>query len=432
MSTPVALDISALPGPDTIAWRTLPNGLTLLARENFVSPAIFVAGFLRVGAQDEPAELAGLASLTATLLTRGTRTRSYDEINERVESVGASLRVVSATHTTTFSMKGLAEDVVPLLDVLSDILRSPTFPEEHVERVKQQHLTALREREHNTRARATLAFSEHAYPPGHPYHTPTAGHIHTVEPITRDDIMRFFEAHYEPRGGAVVIVGAISAEEALNVLEHTFGTWEPKPDRARVPVPPASPPGTTVKVAVSVPGKAQSDIVVGAPAMPITHSDYLPATVANTVLGVFGLMGRLGKNVRDREGLAYYAHSVLHRSPLNAPWYAVAGVAPEMVERAVTLIQGEIRRLGEELVPEEELTDNKSYMVGSLPLRLETNEGMASAILDLVRYDVGLDYLQRLPERIWNVDAEAVRRVTATYLRPEACVVAVAGPPQPK
>ncbi len=430
MHTSPSPSAHTLPGPDTIAHRTLPNGMTLLARENFVSQAVFVAGFLRAGAQDEPAELAGLASLTAALLTRGTRAHSYDEINERVESVGASLRVVGATHTTTFSVKGLAEDVVPLLDLLFEVLSAPTFPEEHVARVKQQRLTALREREHDTGAQATLAFFERAYPPGHPYHTPTSGHVHTVEPITRDDLVRFFETHYEPRGGAVVMVGAMPADRALDVLERTFGAWEPKTNRTRAPIPEVPSTRPSEEVVVPVAGKSQSDIVVGAPAMPVTHPDYLPASVANAVLGVFGLMGRLGKNVRDREGLAYYAHSVLRRSPVSAPWYAVAGVAPEMVERAVALIRDEIRRLGEELVPDEELDDNKSYIVGSLPLRLETNEGMASAILDLVRYDLGLDYLQRLPERIWSVDAEAVRRVAATYLRPESCVVAVAGPPR--
>ncbi len=430
MDAPVPVDVRTLPGPETIALRQLPNGLTLLARENFASPAVFVAGFIRVGSQDEAPEQAGLASLVASLLTRGTRSFTYEEINERVESVGASLRVSGGTHTTTFTLKSLAEDAPPLLELLADILRAPTFPDEHVQRVKRQRLTVLKEREHNTQAMAMLAFYEHAYPPEHPYHRPTSGHVSTVEPLTRDDMVRFFETHYEPCGGAVVLVGAMPADEALDVLERTFGEWENRPGRTRPPVPQVALPLAPDEVFRPVPDKSQSDIVLGAPAMPVKHPDYLPAVVANSILGVFGLMGRLGESVRDEEGLAYYARSVLQRSPSNSPWYAVAGVAPDQVERAVELIRGEMRRLGDELVPDDELDDNKSFIVGSLPLRLETNEGVAMAILDMVRYDLGLDYVQRFPERVFEVDAEAVRRVAATYLRPDACVVAVSGPPE--
>ncbi|RME11919.1 MAG: insulinase family protein, partial [Ardenticatenia bacterium] len=173
--------------------------------------------------------------------------------------------------------------------------------------------------------------------------------------------------------------------------------------------------------------------VLGVPALSANDPDYVPAQVANSILGVFGLMGRLGESVRDEKGLAYYAYSSLGRAkaPIKAPWMAVAGVAPENVQLAVETTLAEIRRMVDERVPEDELTDNKLYLIGALPLQLETNEGMAGAIKNMVYYDLGLDYLQRLPERIWRVEAEDVQRVVQTYLAHGRHVLSIAGPRSP-
>lgn len=422
------LDPSSLPGPDDIAIRRLPNGLTLLARENFVTPAVYVAGYIRVGSRDESPDQAGLANLTAMLVTRGTESHSYDELNECIEGVGASLNVSSGTHTTNFNVKSLAEDTPTLLNLLADVLREPNFPEDQFERVKERRLTSLRERDHNPQSVASLLFSEQAYPEGHPYHTPNTGYVETVTPLRRRQLVEFFHEHYEPRNGAVAIVGAVPADDGLDLLEDTFGGWENISERQRKAIPQVERPTEVIRVTKEVTGKSQSEIVLGAPAMRAYHRDYLAGVLANSVLGVFGLMGRLGESVRDEQGLAYYARSALQRAPQPAPWYARAGVAPENVEQAIQTIKDEIERLGTEPVPDNELSDNKSYLTGSLPLRLETNEGVASAILNMIRYDLGLDYLQRFSDIVWELTAEDVKRVTATYLRPDACVIAVAGP----
>lgn len=420
----------ALPGPDDTVVRTLPNGLTILARENFTSPAVVVAGLLQAGSQDETAAQAGLASMAASMLMRGTERRSFDDINEEIEGIGASLSVAGGTHTTRFSFKGLSEDFSTLLDVLADVLRRPTFPPDHLERVRAQRLTGLRERDNNTRSVAERLFHEMAYPEGHPYRTPVDGLIETVEAMTREDLVAFYERNYEPRGAIVVIVGAIPAEEAIAQVEQAFGDWAALEGRSRPEMPPVSPPAEAVRQFRPVPGKTQSDVVIGVPAVPRTHPDYLPAYLANTVLGVFGLMGRLGESVRDEQGLAYYAHSTLDASVGPGAWSASAGVSPDKVDQAVTTILQEFSRLGQEPVPDEELADSKSFLTGSLPLRLETNEGVARALLDIVFYDLGLDYLARYSDLINAIPPSEIRRVAATYLDPESYVLAVAGPPQ--
>lgn len=420
----------SLPGPDDTVVRTLPNGLTILARENFSSPAVVVSGLLRAGAQDESADRAGLASMVAAMLMRGTERRSFDEINETIEGVGGSLAVAAGVHTTRFNFKGLAEDFSTLLDVLADVLRHPTFPADHLERVRAQRLTVLRERENNTQSVAERLFHELAYPETHPYHTPPDGTIESVQALAREDIVRFYERNYEPRDAIIVVVGAIPAAEAIAQVERAFQDWPVLEERSRPEMPPVDRPGEPVRSFRPVPGKTQSDIVIGAPAMPLKHPDYLPAYVANTVLGVFGLMGRLGESVRDEQGLAYYARSSLDRAVGPGAWAASAGVAPDKVDQAVETILKEFARLGQEPVPEEELADSKSFLTGSLPLRLETNEGVARALLDIMFYDLGLDYLQRYADLINAIGPAEVQRVAATYLDPSAYVLAVAGPPR--
>lgn len=420
----------ALPGPDDTTVHRLPNGLTVYARENFSSPAVVAQGYFLAGSQDEPDAQKGLASLVAAMLMRGTTSRTFHEINETVEDVGATLSISGGTHTTRFGLKGLAEDFSMLLAVAADALRHPTFPAEQWERVRTQRLTGLRERENNTQSVADRLFHEALYPQGHPYRLPSSGLVETVEALTRDDLVAFHRANYEPQGGVIVVVGAISAASAIAQVEACFGDWQNVAGRERAPLPRLDSATPAVEVARVVPGKTQSDLILGSRIVPRDHPDYLPIYLANTVLGVFGLMGRLGESVRDTQGLAYYARSSVDATLGTGAWRASAGVAPEKVAQAVATIRAEFRRLADEPVPAEELADNKSYLTGSLPLRLETNEGVARALIDIAFFDLGLDYLQRYSGLIEAISASELQRVAATYLKPDALVLAVAGPGQ--
>ncbi len=423
------MNVQSLPGPDDIALRRLDNGILLAARENFVSPAVVVSGLLEVGSMDEPAARAGLASMVASLLTRGTTRRGYDEWNESIESVGGSVGVGGRTHTTAASAKSLAEDFPMILDLLVETLRHPAFPEEHLERVRQQRITSLHERENNTRAVAHLRFYESAFPPGHPYHGSSSGYPDTIAAITRDDLVDFHRAYYGPTDAIFVVVGAMPAQAALDQLEAMLGDWEPLPHaRGKQHAPPVAPPEEPIATFGGLPGKTQSDIIYGVLTIPRTHPDYLTLQLANTVLGVFGMMGRIGKSVREAQGLAYSARSSLDGTLGPSAWSATAGVAPDKVEQAVASIRAEWLRLGEELVSEAELDDSKTLTTGSLPLRLETNEGVARSLLDILYNDLGLDYLQRYSELIHAISAGEVRRVSQQYFDPARTILSVAGP----
>ncbi len=417
---------SALPGPQDVLRTTLPNGITVLARENWSAPSIVLEGYLQVGNLDEPADLTGLASYTSSLLSRGTHRRSFTEISETVEAVGASIGFGADRYTTSFSTKSLAEDLDLVLDVLSDELRRPAFPVDHIEKVRGLRMTAIAERENDTRQMASMAFRELAYG-DHPLGRNLLGTRQTNAAIRRDALVEFYETFYRPQGMVIAVVGAIPADEAVARVTAAFGDWGgDRPARAALP---SIPPLEGVRERrVSMPEKSQSDIIMGWPAMRRLDPDFDKARLANTVLGVFGMMGRLGTNVRERQGMAYYAYSQLAANRQSGMWLAIAGVNPANVERAIGSMLDEVHRLADERTPEDELADCKRYLTGSLPLQLETNDGVASILVDIEWHGLGLDYVQRYTGIIEGLTADDVQQAAQKYLGTGRYVLAVAGP----
>ena len=417
-----------LPGPHDITRRELPNGIVVLVRENHHAPSVVVSGSLMAGSLFEAPETNGLAAFTAAMLLRGTQTRDFAAIHETLESNGASLNFSAGRHTVGFSGKSLAEDLPMLADLLADALRRPTFPVEYVERVRGQIVTGLKAREQHTRHVAARLFRELLYPAEHPYHYLPAGRVETVQPLTRAQIVDFHRTHYGPRGMFVVVVGAVETEAAIAQIEQALGDWQ----NTAQPEPPALPPvlpleGVREQTHV-MRDKSQADLVLGVAGPPRNAPDWMAASLANNIFGVFGMYGRIGDVVREKGGMAYYSFSRLDGGMGPGPWRVIAGVNPANIEPAVAAIRGEIRRLTEEPVGEEELADNQSYFVGHLPLQLESNEGVAGAIATMERYGLGLDYLLRYADEVRAVTRDDVLEAARRYWHPDRYALAIAGP----
>jgi zinc protease len=418
----------ALPGPHDIVRETLPNGITVLVRENFSNQSVVINGSLLAGSVFEGAPQAGMAAFTASALMRGTKRRDFDTLHESLEGIGASLGIGGDVHSVGFGGKALGEDLFVLLDILSDALRNPAFPTDQTERLRGEILTGLRIRAQDTRAVAGEAFRKLAYPPEHPYSRSASGEIASVSALTLDDLRTFHAKHYGPNGMILVIVGAVKAAEALDLVRRIFGDWT-NPDQPEQPSLPAAPRlAEAAKKVEFVPGKTQSDIVVGWPGPSRFAPDFQAANLANNILGVFGMMGRLGKNVREDQGLAYYSYSRLRGGEGPGPWSVAAGVNPANVGRAVESILKEIDGIAGALVSEADLADNQANFTGRLPLTVESNEGVAAAILNMETYHLGLDYLQRYTDIINSITREEVLRAAQRYLSPSAYALAVAGP----
>ncbi len=418
---------NSIPGPDSIHRHVLDNGITVLVYENMDSGTVSIEGLVWAGAVNENRGNAGLANFTADLLMRGTHKRSFDEIFEELESAGAGVSFGGARHTSGFSGHSLVEDFDLILDVIDESLRRPTFPAEQIERLRGQIVTGLQMRANNTRQMAWLSYYETAYQ-GHPYSRAVGGYLDSIGNMNRADIVDFYDRYYGPRNMIIGVVGAISADDVLRKLEPVFGGWRNDHQQITALSPDIERPIGLQRRYVPMPEKHQADIVLGLPGPRRSAPDYLDASVMNTILGVFGMMGRIGQNVREEQGLAYYASSRLEGGLGPGSWNASAGVAPDKVEQTIESIRHEIRRMIDEPVTAEELADSLAYRTGSLPMSLETNSGLVDIITDMELYGLGLDYLHRYKDEINAITVERIQNAAQKYLSADDLVIAVSGP----
>ncbi len=416
------------PGSETIHRVALPNGIVTLVYQNAAVQSVVIDGCLRAGALGETREKAGLASFTADMLLRGSEKYSYQETFEELESVGAALNISGNRHITDFSGRCLAEDLPLLLDILSSSLRQPSFSETQIEQIRGEILTSLQMRANDTGRMASLAFRELLYRE-HPYGRSVDGYEETIGGIQRSDLSTFHRRFYGPEEMIITIVGAIEPAIAVAYIEDFFGDW--KTEQEALPqAPPAARPQETRRIFVPVRDKSQSNIILGLPGPLRSASDYLEASMANTILGVFGMMGRLGQNVREKQGLAYTIFSQLSGGLGPAPWIIGTGVAPENVDRVIEAILTEVKRLQTEPIPVNELADCQAYRSGLLPVSLETNGAIASVISDIELDQLGIDYLHQLPGRLMAMTPESVQAAAIKYLSTEQIAISIAGPNQ--
>jgi zinc protease len=419
---------SAPIGPHTIQRFNLSNGIKLIVQENHVSPSVVVHGHLWAGSINDPPEKMGLGHFTAASVRRGTTTRTFQEINELTESLGANVFVSGGRHLTSFGGKSLSEDFGLLIDVLSDVLLNPAFPQGEVDKVRGQIITGLKELENDTRGLANREFRQLLYTNEHPYGRPGDGTLDSVPRIRRDDLEHFYQAHYRPQGATLVVVGDVEAKTVQDALESAIGDWQPAGDAPAFEVPETQPLTERRRHVRTMTNKTQADIVLGTVGPARAAQEYYAARLGDLILGHLGLMGRLGESVRDQRGLAYYAYSGLEAGLGRGPWSVRAGVSPANVEQAIDSILAEIIRLRDEPVTDQELEDGQDYLTGSLPLRLETNEGIAGTLLDMDLHQLGDDYIIRYPDIVRAITKEQIQVAAQKYLDPEQYALVIVGP----
>ncbi|MGC8856916.1 MAG: M16 family metallopeptidase [Anaerolineae bacterium] len=418
----------SLPGPQDVLRQVLPNGIIVLARANFNSPSVLISGYLSAGSVLEPDDKAGLADFVATALMRGTEKHSFDDLFNELETVGASLGFDAGAHTTTFSGRALAEDLSLLLNLLAEVLRQPTFPDDEVEKLRAQWLAGLAIRAQDTAEMADLIFDQVIYA-GHPFGRPIDGFPETIMAITRQDLLDFHRRFYRPQGMVIAIVGGIEPKKAVDAVHRALGGWQAEgPGDEPPPLPLIEPLKQTVRRHHVIPGKSQSDIVIGTLGPRRKDPEYLAAALGNSVLGQFGMMGRIGEVVREKAGLAYYAYSSLNAAVAAGSWQVNAGVNPKKVKKAIDLILVELRRFVKDGVTAEELADSQANFIGRLPLSMESNAGVAGALLNIERFDLGLDYYLRYPALVRAVTPDEVLAVAQKYIDLTRLAVVVAGP----
>jgi len=416
----------SFPGPDDIHYLKTANGITILGRENRNSPSVVMSGYIPAGSLFDPDPQLGLADFTAMMLTRGTVSRDFQSLHDALESAGANLGFSASAHTTSFNGRCLSEDLPLLLDILADCLRNPTFPSVQAERLRAQLLTALSIRAQDTTEMASLTFDQLLFD-GHPYSRPEDGYIETIHSITVQHMKEFHQRHYGPAGMVISLVGEINPDRAADLVKEKLGEWQNPNAPETVVLPPFKPLTRNKSRHVHIRDKSQSDIVIGSAGPRRLDPEFMPTTLGNSILGQFGMMGRIGEAVREKSGLAYYAYSSINVGIGPGSWEVSAGVNPVNIRKAINLIKKELVDFYDKGVSQVELEDSQANFIGRLPLSLESNAGVAAALLNIERYGLGLDYYLRYSELVRSVTRDQVLAAFRKFINPDKLAVAIAG-----
>jgi zinc protease len=401
----------------------LPNGIVLLVAERPAVPIVAVRVLTRAGAVYDPADRAGLASLTGAVLTRGTAKRTGPELDSAIEFVGGSLEAGAGRDNLTVSLTAQKKDLTLGLDLVSEVVLSPAFPEAEVARKVSEIQAAIKRSEEDpgtvaARALARLVFQ------GHPYGVPVEGTRESVARLTRDDVVKFYREHARPDTTIIAVVGAVTVDEARREIMARFGSWARPADPLPLVAAPTASASTneeTIKRELT-----QTTLMFGRQAISQTDPDYFPLAVASYVLGG-GSASRLYTRVREESGLAYAVYSWVSPWRHGASFAVSAQTRTVEVPKVVVMIREELARMGREPVAERELTLARQYLIGSFPLRLDTSGKVADFLVAVEDRGLGLDYADRYKERIARVTAADVQRVAAKYFQPGTFGLVIVG-----
>ena len=404
----------------------LSNNAIAIAQQNVAAPAVALNLAFGAGSLHDPVALPGLAYLTSLVIDRGTGSRPADAIAEELDDRGVSLRLSVSRHALSLSCACLAEDFADLLALVGDIVRNPAFPSVEVEKRRAEAMTAVRQDADSTATRSVERLMTLLYGADHPYAWPARGTPESLRQIRQQDIAAFHARHVSPSGLRAVIAGDVHPETAIEEVSRVFSDWTGAQTDPDV-VPPPAGRGRRIEV-IPMPGKPQADISYGFTAIRRLDPRYYAYWLLNNVLGQFGLGGRLADNIRERQGMAYYAFSVLDATVGEGPLVVRAGVDPANVGRTIGAIDDEVRRLAAEGPSPEELEESREALIGSIPRMLETNEGIADFLQTAEFFGLGLDYDRQLPELLGGVTLDDVRHAASELLRTDEAAVAIAGP----
>ena len=430
--TPTASPSSVSGEVRTFASRTrrrvLPNGVTVDVLENHAVPTVALHGILLAGGIAAPPGKPALPQLTAMMVQRGTTKRDKAVINALLDGTGASLSFTSAAAETTIAGAGLARDLPLLLDVLGEELRAPAFPEEELLKAKSEMKAELLQAADSTSQRGFARLTQLVFPGGHPYRQPTPEEmLRSLEVATSADVRTFHGARYGGASLIISIVGDVDAARTIALVVKALGGL-PKGTRPVFPEPRTS-TGPAVREAVTMKGKANMNLLLGeASGLRWKDPDYEAALVANGALGQTALTSRIGKRVRDAEGLSYsLASRFFLTDVLDGMWAVNVNVAPPNLTKALKSTREEIDRFCREGVTEAEVQEQKSSFAGNYQVRLGTNAGMASALSTAEKWGVGPAYLDEFPKRIGKVTRDEVNAAIKAHLAPDRLHLVVAG-----
>jgi zinc protease len=406
---------------------TLDNGLRVVAVPRAGIPQVALRLVIPAGSVAEPREYPGTAALTASLLQEGTESHDARALHARIDALGAALSAHAGHDFSEVEMTLLSGTLPEGIALLAEVVARPTFPGEEVERVRAESLDALEARGDEPANVADDRALREVFGEEHPYGTPSFGTAEGVRTVPREALVAFHAARYLPEGAFLAAAGDFDPAGLRALLEEALWRWRGRAAPGLSPAPPDRPVRAGERVSVPWEDSAQAEIRVAGVGLPRRSPDWIPATVANYVLGGSTILGRLGANLREAKGWTYGVRSAFSAGVESGGWLAETAVDGEVTDDAVREMREEVRRMSEEPVAEEELRRAKDALVLSLPRAFETPARIASRFATLEAYDLPRDSWERLPERVEAVTPEEVLRVSRRYLDPAGLVTVVVG-----
>ncbi len=396
---------------------TLANGAALLVSEQHQLPMVTMELAFDAGSRRDPAGKEGLAALTASCLTLGTKTLSAAQFNQKVDFMGSSAGVSAGRDYATASLTSLGKYEDDTLRLLAQALTEPALRDDEIERKRAERVAAIRAEEEQPGYVAAVTFGKMLYGDA-PYGHPAEGYADSVAKLTPDDVRNFYRGQYRMANAVIAVAGDVRAEEIKAKLEKALaplsGAVAPQPEPPAPSVKPGLHPNLIDR------NVAQANVVLGFGGIARSNPDYYRLLVMNYILGGGGFASRLMRVVRSKAGLAYSVGSGFNAGQFPGSFQAVLQTRNQSADEAIRLVLEQLREIQKQPVTDAELASAKKFLIGSFPLKLDRLSGIASFMLQVELYHLGLDYADRYPKLIGEVTRDDVLAVAKQYLHPGA------------
>lgn len=408
-----------------IQKQKLSNGLPVWIVELHEVPVAQVNLVVFSGTANDPPGKYGVASLAAAMLQEGAGSRSALEIADAIDYLGADLGVATTSDLSAVRLHVPVARLAGALPIMADVALRPTFPQDELERQRQQRLTSLLQGRDDPPTISSIAFSRILYGKRHRYGTPQTGSAETIKTFTSEDLRGFYTSAFRPEHAVLLAVGDITADKAMPLFETSFGAWKAAGAAASEKLPVVEEPPARQIYLIDKPGAPQSQIRIGRVGVPRSTTDYFPIQVMNTILGG-SFTSRLNNNLREVHGYAYGASSTFDMRGEAGPFFAAAGVQTDKTSEALKEFFNELSAILKP-VPADELARAKNYVSLRFPSAFEATGDISRRLEDALVYRLPDDYFATYVQNIQGITGADVQRVARKYITPDHLAVVVVG-----
>ena len=400
-----------LPRPREIK---LENGLDVLVLERHKLPTVAFMLWIKTGALNDPRNLPGLAKSTADMLREGTTHRTSAQLAADIDDIGASLGASAdfGRSVSTVTASGLVENTDRILELMSDVVLNPTFPDAELAKYKKRELAGLQQMRSEPDFLARERFYRVLYRDFPAYEVSATPE--SVSRMTREDLERFHDQYYAPNNALLGVVGDVQFDAVIPLVKKYLGVWKsrpiPDPNLGNVPAP-----APAKVILVDRPDSVQTNIMAGDFALRRNDRDYIPLTVTNHILGG-GPAARLFLDLREERGYTYGAYSYFQSDVYPGPWIASTQVRTAVTDGSMKALIDEFKKIRDEEVPEKELDEARRAIVARFALSLEQPATLLNAWLTVDYYKLPQDYWDQYPQDVAKITPDLVRQTAKKYI----------------